>query len=85
VKAAPGPAGVALVAPDVRQPDHISQSRFHMATLAFHRAKQLDDGARPRVDDGDHRSWRVAILEVEASRVSWYLEAKSLTPGAGLS
>jgi DNA-directed RNA polymerase subunit K/omega len=75
--AAPGPAGTDPAAPDVLESDHITQSRFHMATLAFHRAKQLDDGARPRVDDGGHRSWRVAILEVEAARVSWYLEESS--------
>jgi DNA-directed RNA polymerase subunit K/omega len=72
--AAPLPAGAAPAAPDVLQSDHISQSRFHVATLAFHRAKQLHDGARPRVDGAGHRSWRVALLEVEAARVSWYLE-----------
>ena len=45
-----------------------------MATLAFYRAKQLHDGARPRVDGADHCSWRVALLEVEAAQVSWYLK-----------
>jgi DNA-directed RNA polymerase subunit K/omega len=78
--AAPGPAGVAPVAPDVLQPDHVAQSRFHVATLAFHRVKQLDDGARPRVDDAGHRSWRVALLEVEAACVSWYLEESRSLP-----
>ena len=71
---APGPARADPAAPAIRSPDHISQSRFHIATLAFHRAKQLEDGARPRVDDAGHRSWRVALLEVAAARVSWYLE-----------
>ena len=59
---------------DVLLPDHLPLSRFHVATLAFFRAKQLHDGARPRVDGKDHRSWRVALLEVEAAQVSWYLE-----------
>jgi hypothetical protein len=67
-----GPAG-ADPAPQVLPPDHLARSRFHLATLAFHRAKQLHDGARPRVEGGDHRRWRVAVLEVEAARVSWYL------------
>ena len=72
--AASGPAGAATAAPEAPPPDHVSQSRFHIATLAFHRAKQLHEGARPRVEGGNHRSWRVAVLEVEAARVSWYLK-----------
>ncbi|MCG6925292.1 MAG: DNA-directed RNA polymerase subunit omega [Acidobacteria bacterium] len=66
---AAGPA-----APDVLLSDQYPPSRFHVATLAFFRAKQLNDGARPRVDGRGHRSWRVALLEVEAAQVSWYLE-----------
>jgi DNA-directed RNA polymerase subunit K/omega len=61
-------------APDVLLSDRFPLSRFHVATLAFFRAKQLDAGARPRVDGSGHRSWRVALLEVEAARVSWYLD-----------
>ena len=72
--AATGAAGTGPAAPDVLLPDHLPLSRFHVATLAFFRAKQLHDGARPRVDGKDHRSWRVALLEVEAAQVSWYLE-----------
>jgi DNA-directed RNA polymerase subunit K/omega len=53
---------------------HFPLSRFHVATLALFRAKQLHDGARPRVAGVRHRSWRVALLEVEAAQVSWYLE-----------
>ena len=62
------------VAPDVLLSDQLPLSRFHVATLAFFRAKQLHDGARSRVDGEGHRSWRVALLEVEAAQVSWYLE-----------
>lgn len=72
---ATGAAGTGPAAPDVLLPDQFPLSRFHVATLAFFRAKQLHDGARPRVDGvGHRRSWRVALLEVEASQVSWYLE-----------
>ena len=48
-------------------------SRFHVATLAFQRAKQLHHGARPRVNGAGRQSWRVALLEVEADQVGWYL------------
>jgi hypothetical protein len=61
-------------APDVLLSDRFPLSRFHLATLAFFRAKQLDDGARPRVDGAGHCSWRVALLEVDAALVSWYLK-----------
>ena len=71
--AAGGPEGAGQAAPEVLVPEDLPLSRFHVATLAFHRAKQLHDGARPRVDAPDHRSWRVALLEVEADQVSWYL------------
>jgi DNA-directed RNA polymerase subunit K/omega len=54
--------------------DQLALSRFPRATLAFFRAKQLHDGARPRVDGQGHRSWRVALLEVEAPQVAWYLK-----------
>lgn len=53
--------------------DHLPLSRFHIATLAFHRAKQLHGGARPRVHVASRLSWRVALLEVEADQVGWYL------------
>ena len=71
--AAGGPKGAGLPAPEVLAPEDLPLSRFHVATLAFRRAKQLHDGARPRVDAAGHLSWRVALLEVEADQVSWYL------------
>jgi hypothetical protein len=60
-------------APDVLMADHLPLSRFHVATLAFQRAKQLHHGARPRVNGAGRQSWRVALLEVEADQVGWYL------------
>jgi DNA-directed RNA polymerase subunit K/omega len=42
---------------------------FYVATLMFQRARQLKDGARPRVDARGHTSTRVALLEVLAGLV----------------
>lgn len=47
------------------------ESKFHLVTLTAQRAKQLQNGARPRVDGGDHRHLRVAMLEVMAGLISW--------------
>jgi DNA-directed RNA polymerase subunit K/omega len=44
---------------------------FHKVTLAFQRARQLKDGARPRVDAPGHRPTRLAMLEVMADTISW--------------
>jgi DNA-directed RNA polymerase subunit K/omega len=51
-------------------------SNFHVVTLVFQRARQLQNGARPRVDDADHRPTRLAWLEVMADTVSWSLVQK---------
>jgi DNA-directed RNA polymerase subunit K/omega len=45
--------------------------KFWLAAVAFLRARQLQNGARPRVDDGDHKPCRLAQLEVMAGLVSW--------------
>ena len=47
------------------------QSKFHVAALAFQRARQLKNGARPRVDPAGHKSLQLALLEVLANTVSW--------------
>ena len=44
---------------------------FHLVSVVFQRAKQLQNGARPRVEAGDHKATRVALLEVLADTVSW--------------
>jgi DNA-directed RNA polymerase subunit K/omega len=46
-------------------------SRFHVAALAFQRARQLREGARPRVDAAGHKVVTVALLEVLADTISW--------------
>jgi DNA-directed RNA polymerase omega subunit len=47
------------------------QSKFCLVTVTFQRAKQLQNGARPRVDAGNHKFTRVAMLEVMSGMVSW--------------
>ena len=51
-------------------------NKFRLVTLAFQRAKQLQNGARPRVEPGDHKSQRIAMLEVLAGAISWSLTEK---------
>lgn len=46
-------------------------SRFHIAALAFQRAHQLKQGARPRVDAVGHKVVTLALLEVLADTISW--------------
>jgi len=49
------------------------QNRFHVATVASQRVVQLQNGARPRVDPGQHKHCAVAVEEVMAGAVSWFL------------
>lgn len=46
-------------------------NRFHISALAFQRATQLKQGARPRVDAGNHKIATVAVMEVLADTISW--------------
>jgi DNA-directed RNA polymerase omega subunit len=44
---------------------------FCLVVVTAQRARQLKDGARPRLDPGGHKPLRVALLEVRAGLVSW--------------
>ena len=44
---------------------------FHVASVAFQRARQLKNGARPRVDSDSRSPTRLALLEVLADTVPW--------------
>lgn len=46
-------------------------SGFHIAALAFQRAHQLKQGARPRVAAVGHKLVTIALLEVMADTISW--------------
>ena len=48
-------------------------SRFHIASLAFQRTRQLKQGARPRVESRGHKVCTLALLEVLADTISWHL------------
>ncbi len=45
-------------------------NRFWVASLTFLRARQLDGGARPRLEPEGHKRVRVALLEVTSGLVS---------------
>jgi DNA-directed RNA polymerase omega subunit len=48
-------------------------SKFRFITVASQRAKQIQNGAKPRVDARSRKPTRVAIQEVLAGAVSWEL------------
>ena len=46
-------------------------NRFLVSVIAFHRAKQLKEGAAPRLDGDSHKATYLAVLEVLANTISW--------------
>ena len=46
-------------------------SKFRFITVAAQRAKQIQNGAKPRVEAKTRKPTRVAIEEVLANAVSW--------------
>jgi len=48
--------------------------RFHAAVVAFQRARQLQNNARPRIESDGHKFHRLALMEVMAGTVSWSVE-----------
>jgi DNA-directed RNA polymerase subunit omega len=55
-------------------------SKFRFITVAAQRAKQLQNGAKPRVDTRSRKFTRVAIEEALAGAISW--EVKDETKAA---
>ncbi len=57
-------------------------SKFRFIAVAAQRAKQLQIGAKPRVDTRSRKSTRIAMQEVLAGTVSWELtnEAAAAAP-----
>lgn len=49
-------------------------SKFRFITVAAQRAKQLQNGAKPRVDARSRKPTRIAMQEVLAEAVSWHME-----------
>ena len=56
-------------------------SKFRFITVAAQRAKQLQNGAKPRVDTRSRKSTRIAIEEALANAISW--EVKEEAPKQG--
>jgi DNA-directed RNA polymerase subunit omega len=58
-------------------------SKFRFITVAAQRAKQLQNGAKPRVEVKSRKPTRIAIEEVLAGAVSWEVREESKKPAAG--
>jgi DNA-directed RNA polymerase subunit omega len=58
-------------------------SKFRFITVAAQRAKQVQNGAKPRVDAKSRKPTRVAIEEVLANAISW--EMREEVPKAGVA
>ncbi len=46
-------------------------SKFRFITVAAQRAKQLQNGAKPRVEARSRKATRLAMQEVLANAISW--------------
>jgi DNA-directed RNA polymerase omega subunit len=68
VSPAPAPA------PAVASSGGPHHSRFHLASVAFLRARQLQLGARPRVPWDREKPVTLALREVLADTISWSVE-----------
>jgi DNA-directed RNA polymerase subunit omega len=55
-------------------------SKFRFITVAAQRAKQLQNGAKPRVDTRSRKPTRVAMQEVLAGAVSWEVSDQPVVP-----
>ena len=56
-------------------------SKFRFITVAAQRAKQLQAGAKPRVDTRSRKPTRIAVEEALAETISW--EVREDLEGAG--
>ncbi len=57
-------------------------SKFRFITVASQRAKQLQNGAKPRVETRSRKSTRVAIEEALAGAISWEVRDDIKAAGA---
>ena len=53
---------------------------FHLATVMFHRTRQLRNGSRPRVEAEDHKPLAIALLEMRAGAVAWQVHEPAPAP-----
>ena len=57
-------------------------SKFRFITVAAQRAKQLQAGAKPRVEAKSRKPTRIAMSEVVAGAVSWELKDEAAAKAA---
>lgn len=57
-------------------------SKFRFITVAAQRAKQLQNGAKPRIEVKSRKPTRVAMHEVLAGTVSWEIRDEIVPPPA---
>jgi len=58
-------------------------SKFRFITVAAQRAKQLQAGAKPRVDTRSRKPTRIAIEETIAETISWEVREELEPRGGG--
>ena len=63
--------GTPWAAPVKAEGEGVKLNAFHIVALTFQRARQLQAGARPRVEYDSQRPTRLALLEVLSDAVSW--------------
>jgi DNA-directed RNA polymerase subunit K/omega len=63
--------GAAVLAPSPLAIDALVLGRFHIASVTFQRARQLQNNAAPRIEPDGHKLHRLALMEVLAGAVSW--------------
>ena len=54
-------------------------SKFRFITVAAQRAKQIQNGAKPRVETASRKPTRVAMQEVLANAISWEIREQAET------
>ena len=57
-------------------------SKFRFITVAAQRAKQIQNGAKPRVEARSRKATRVAMQEVLAGAVSWEMKEEAKAAAA---
>jgi DNA-directed RNA polymerase subunit omega len=58
-------------------------SKFRFITVAAQRAKQLQAGAKPRVETRSRKPTRIAVEEALQETISWEVRDEVEAPGAG--
>ena len=55
-------------------------SKFRFITVAAQRSKQIQNGAKPRVETRSRKSTRIAMQEVLANAISWEVADPTAPP-----